>query len=159
AVATLVSSGLAGVVRSLLLPNSEWTPSVLDTRAIVFTGGLALLCALIAGSASAIRALRGDATPFLRGGQSAVGAQKGWLRNSLLAAQSAMSAALLVGALLFAVSLNRVASSDVGYNIERLTAVRLRASDSGMTKGVRSMVSALQHRNDVQGVAAASEAP
>ena len=156
AAATGCSILLGGVVRSLLLPSSAWTPPAVDARAIAFTALLALMCVLVAGLLPALHAFRSEAFPLLKSGAPQSGERVGWLRTTLLGIQAALSAVLLVGAGLFLTSLERVKRVDVGYELAPLVAITTFEARPGTFEALRDRVAALP---DVEAAALVSTTP
>jgi predicted permease len=88
-----------------------------DWRVLGFTTGLAVLTCLLFGLAPALRATNVSPGLVLReGGRSSTeGHTRFGLRRILVVAQIALSLTLLVGALLFARSLGKLAAVDAGF--------------------------------------------
>jgi predicted permease len=106
----------------------------LDTRAFAFAAALAVLTALTFGVAPAWRAVRVDLRSALKGAEGAAvggpGATR--LRTSLVTAQVTLSFLLLVGAGLFARTLNNLERTDPGFrDIDRLVTFQVDAARSG----------------------------
>lgn len=158
-VATAFSAALSGVVRSLLLPTVNWNPPVVDMRAILFTGVLGVACAIAAGLVCAARVIRSGGTLFTGAGQRGAGARRPWLSNSLLGAQAALSAVLLIGAALFVVSLDRMRNADLGYDIERTGWISPESGDIGAQAALQQLALSLAGRADVEGVALSTHPP
>ena len=71
----------------------------LDWRVLAFSFAVSLLTAILFGLAPSLRATRQDLVAQLKEGAGAAGSQtRGWLRQALVAAQVALSLALLVSA-------------------------------------------------------------
>ncbi len=93
-----------------------------DPRVLAFTAGLSLLTALLFGLVPALQTTTPDIAPTLKneaGAISTAGRQVR-LRRVLVASQVALSLLLLVGAGLFARSLQNVLSTDTGIAAARL---------------------------------------
>lgn len=89
----------------------------MDWRVLGFTTALAVLTSILFGLAPALRATRAAPVEMLREGGRGVtqGLSRFGLRRILVATQIALSLTLLVGALLFARSLNKLAGLDAGF--------------------------------------------
>jgi len=106
-----------------------------DTRALVFTGLLSILTALLFGLAPALRASRTDLIPALKEGGRGLkfGGSRQRLSRGLIVAQIALSLILLVGAGLFLRTLRNLHSIDLGFKRENVLLVELDPSHSGYT--------------------------
>ena len=178
AVAALAALALAGWaalgLRALVAPTVHWAGSAVDGRVAGFAFLLALLLGLGAGLPAALQAARSDPNELLAaGGPRAGGGRRSRLRSGLLAAQTALSFLLLLGAGLFARSLLRVESIDLGYDVERVVAgdVIFRDATGGyldffddahrdaMVSGFPAAAAALRGRPDIASVAVANAMP
>src|SRR5262249_26826267 len=141
---------LIGATAGVLLANfgaqyllkilaSGRTPVLLDVhpdaRALIFTGLLSVLTALLFGLAPALRASRTDLIPALKEGGRGLefGGSRQRLSRGLIVAQVALSLALLVGAGLFLRTLRNLHSIDLGFERENALLVALDPSHSGYT--------------------------
>src|SRR5215470_10693301 len=106
-----------------------------DARALVFTGLLSVLTALLFGLAPALRASGTDLIPALKEGGRGLefGGSRQRLSRGLIVAQVALSLVLLVGAGLFLRSLRNLHSIDLGFERENALLVALDPSHSGYT--------------------------
>ena len=86
-----------------------------NVRVMAFAFGLALVTGLVFGLAPARHALGADLAPMLHGAHSTVDRKRYRLRNSLVAAQVALSLMLVVTAFLFLRSLEKAAHTDPGF--------------------------------------------
>ena len=86
-----------------------------NLRVMAFAFGLALVTGIIFGLAPARHALSADLAPMLHGANATVDRKRFRLRNSLVAAQVALSLMLVVTALLFLRSLGKAAETDPGF--------------------------------------------
>jgi putative ABC transport system permease protein len=98
-------------------------PMLTDWRMLAVIGALVIGATLIAGTAPAMLAGRGDLAPTLRGGARGGVGHRSALRDSLLVAQGALSVMLLVGASLFVLSLRHVKDFRLGYDPENVVVV------------------------------------
>jgi predicted permease len=117
-----------------------------DLRVGVFTLAVALLTGIVFGLAPALQATRPAAAATLKQESTAVvGGTAGRLRRMLVVAQVALSLLLLVGAGLFARSLNNLRRLDPGFEIERLLVFSVDPSLSGYDQsGVQALVKRLE---------------
>ena len=137
-VATALGIMVAVVVRQALvalLPAGfaipvESASTLLSVRPLLFAGGLAMIVTAIFGLVPALRGSRADLVSALRVAQSS-GAPKSRLRDSLVVAQVALSAILLVGAGLLLHTLARAASTKPGFVIENGLVARLDLARQG----------------------------
>src|SRR5580658_415840 len=95
-----------------------------DASILLFTFGVCLLTALIAGLYPAWQASRTDPARDLQGGSS-LGMRGGLVRRSLILAQVALAVMLLFGAGLFIHSLRNLKAIDLGYDIEGVLTVEI----------------------------------
>lgn len=102
----------------------------LDTRVLLFTGGLAIFATLLFGLAPALQSTRTDLTGAIKDGAAATAAQGAShrLRHAFVVIQLALSVLLLVGAGLFARTLRNLQLVDVGYDTA-VVSVELRPPD------------------------------
>jgi putative ABC transport system permease protein len=103
-----------------------------DWRVVAFTGGMALVTCLLFGLAPALRASRTDVALVLKQGVRGAGLSRWGLRRVLVAAQVALSFVLLVGALLFTRSFQKLATVDVGFRPGGLLAVSATYTHAGL---------------------------
>jgi predicted permease len=95
-----------------------------DASILLFTFGVCLLTALIAGLYPAWQASRTDPARDLQG-ESSQGVRGGLIRRLLILAQVTMAVVLLFGASLFVHSLRNLKVIDLGYDIQRVLTVEL----------------------------------
>lgn len=105
-------------------------------RTLAFTAGVALLCALLFGLVPALRVTRVDVATALRAqGRSVVGgrgrAGRFLTGRTLVAAQIALSALLLIGTTLFLRSTRQLLTSSLGVDRDRIVQVEVSAGHSG----------------------------
>ncbi len=120
----LVSWWGGELIRAALLPGLAPAERVLDTRALITTLGAALVGGIAAGLAPLMRAGRSDVVSELH----ATGlrtARQALLQRVLVGLQVALCTVLLAGAGLFARSLYRVRTQDLGFSTSHLLLVRL----------------------------------
>lgn len=86
-----------------------------NVRVMAFAFSLALVTGLVFGLAPARHALAADLAPMLHGAHSTADRKRFRLRNSLVAAQVALSLMLVVTAFLFLRSLEKAAHTDPGF--------------------------------------------
>ena len=95
-----------------------------DGRVIAFTTAVAVLAALVFGTAPAFGVSGVSPQETLREqSRSIVGERRFGLRNLLVAVQVALSLALVVGALLFVRTLTALAGAPLGFDVRGVTAV------------------------------------
>jgi predicted permease len=147
ALGCVVGLGIAewagALLRTSLLNNSEAVAGVRDVRTVWFAVAAAIFVGVVTGLAPLAQARRVELTADLR-----AGAREGVWRNSrtrtaLLVCQGALSAALLVGAGLFVLSLHNVEGFRLGYDTKPVLLVR--AEKRGVVLDSAHTV-ALRHR-------------
>ena len=89
----------------------------MDWRVLSFTTALAVLTTILFGLAPAVRVTRAEPATLLQSGSrgNAGGRERFGLRRILVVSQVGLSVVLLVGALLFARSLRKLVTLDVGF--------------------------------------------
>ncbi len=99
----------------------------LDLRILAFTGALAVATCLLFGLLPAWRATRMTPASVMRAGGRGLsaGRERFSLRRALVAGQVALSLTLLVGALLFVRSLQKLLAVDSGFRPEGIISVQL----------------------------------
>ncbi|MBX9599543.1 MAG: ABC transporter permease [Bryobacteraceae bacterium] len=93
----------------------------LDWNVAAFAAGLTLLSGILFGLAPAFRAARADLAIDLRDRGAVTG--RGWLRNSLVVGQVALSMVALAGAGLFLHSLGQAQAIDPGFDTPKLALI------------------------------------
>ena len=133
--------GIAGVAfawwgsRLLLLMASDG-PEALplnvtpNLRVLAFTLGVSALCAVVFGTAPALRAARVEPNTSLKGGKT-LSALRNPLGKAFVVAQVALSLLLLVGAGLFTRTLIKLQSIPTGFNQENAILFRMDTSATG----------------------------
>ena len=112
----------------------------IDTRVLLFTAGVAIVAALVAGLAPALKATRPNLVNELKSDVSSThaGGRRWTLRDGLVATQIAVTMVLLVSAGLLTRSLIAAQSVDVGFRTGGLavlaTEMSLLGYDDGRTK-------------------------
>jgi predicted permease len=131
-----------------------------DARALVFTGLLSILTALLFGLAPALRASRTDLIPALKEGGRGLefGGSRQRLSRGLIVTQIALSLILLIGAGLFLRTLRNLNSIDLGFERENVLLAALDPSHSGYTpeQTRRSFLGLLEGLQVIPGVRSAS---
>jgi putative ABC transport system permease protein len=92
----------------------------LDTRVLIFGMALALVTGMVSGLGPALRASKSDPRAALYGNPTASSLHRSRFRNFLVVAQVALSLILLVGAALFARTLQSLYAIDPGYRTENV---------------------------------------
>ena len=105
-------------------------PVALDARLLATAAGLALLAGLAAAALPALRASRVPLAPVLRGlGAGMTGMPRA--RRALVVVQTALAVTLLCAAALFARTVQRLATVDVGYETSGVVLARLEPVTAG----------------------------
>jgi predicted permease len=126
------ASPLAKAIRALAAGNEPLTiDAQLDTRALLFTAGIAVLTALIFGLVPAFRATRIDLTPALKDALVFGAGGRPRLNGFLVVGQVALSTLLLAGAGLFIRTLENLSSLNPGFEARRLLIFTVDGSRSG----------------------------
>ncbi len=122
-VAQVLSRGLVAFLSSPADP--VFMGLELDLRVLAFTAGVAVATCLLFGLLPALRATRIAPASAMRAGGRGItsGRERFSLRRGLVVAQVSLSLVLLVGALLFARSLQKLLAVDAGFRPEGITTV------------------------------------
>jgi predicted permease len=121
AVAGLVGSHwIAALFRVLVDPNLDFS---IDGTVLLFVATVAALAAVAFGLAPALHLTRAGLAAGLKGARAAT-ARRSWLLKGLVGAQVALSLVLLTGAGLFARTLQKSVTVDVGFETQHLWVVR-----------------------------------
>ncbi|MGO9439160.1 MAG: FtsX-like permease family protein, partial [Terriglobales bacterium] len=151
-----------------MLPHDEangWLTANLDTRLLLYTFAISLVCGLLFALVPALQATRPDLAPKLKDGASSIaGAGTGRLRTVLVAAQIALSLLLVVGAGLFRSSAANLLNARLGFRSSHLLMFGIDATlDRPETPAAASLYRDLHMRlaalPNVVGVAAAIGGP
>ena len=116
-------AGVAYVVRTGPETLVRAFPIQMDSRALLFTASVVLLCAMLSGTPPAWRMLRGDVNGGLRESGRGLTAGSHRLRSALVILQVSVALALLVGAGLLVHSFRRVMDVDPGFQPLNLTTI------------------------------------
>jgi predicted permease len=106
-------SAIQSIVASQLPPNTVLT---LNWRALLFTGGVTLVTALLVGLAPALQASRAHLVEVLKDGPRGSSGERGRrFRATLIVAEVALSVVLLIGSSLLLVSFLRLQRTTPGF--------------------------------------------
>jgi predicted permease len=121
---------------------------------LLFASACAVIVALLATLAPAIRMTRADVALALRSASPQLAMSTGRWRQGLLAVQVALSVVLIVGAAAFGQSLRRAYEFDMGIDVDRILVTRLFLEDDSLNAaGRRAMFDeALRRASRVPGV-------
>ena len=145
-------------LRTLVFPQMQWATQAVDTRVLVYSTICAVIVALVATLAPAIRMTRADVALALRSAAPQLAVSTGRWRQGLLAIQVALSVILVVGAAAFGQSLRRAFEFDMGVDVDRIIVTRLfLEEDSINAAGRRAMLDeAVRRASQLPGVERAS---
>jgi predicted permease len=157
-VALLAARWGGGALRALVFPEMQWATQPVDMRVLVYSTICAVVVALLATLAPAIRMTRSDVALALRSAAPQLAVSTGRWRQGLLAVQVALSVILVVGAAAFGQSLRRAYEFDMGVDVDRIIVTRLfLENDSLDAVGRRAMLDeALRRASRLPGVERAS---
>jgi predicted permease len=144
-VAGLVVAVIAGkLVRYVLLPDVDWTKGPVDSRVLAYATLTTIITGIVIGVLPALKASRVDVLSALKAGAREGGGSRSFVRSGLIAAQAVLAMILLVGAGLFAKSLDRIRHLDLGVEAERVVILdpRWPAFPAGMSDSARKLETA-----------------
>jgi predicted permease len=110
-------------IRGVLLPNVAWPDGPVDLRVLLVTALTACGTGVLVGLVPAVRGTRLDLSSALKSGVREGGPHRNRMRSLLAVTQAALSAALLVGAGLFLVSLRKVYALRLGIEPDKVLTV------------------------------------
>jgi len=172
----LVEAGLLAVVSSVagfllgrwalqllgwLKPTSVSLPAhvPLDIRILLFTGGLALLTAVICGLAPAVRTARPDLSRVLQVGFRRASSAGGRTRDALMVVEMALSVTLVAVAVLLIQSLLAVQRAPLGFDPSHVFTLQFRLPQGKYPKPediARFFKSAIENVRAIPGVESAA---
>lgn len=125
ALAQILSRGLIAFLTTG--ENNLFVGLGVDLRVLAFTAGIAIATCVLFGLVPALRATRVSPASAMRaGGRGMTAGREGFsLRRVLVVTQVALSLVLLVGALLFVRSLQKLITVDAGFRPEGLLSVQI----------------------------------
>ena len=134
----------------------------MDVGVLAFTTAVALATGLVFGLLPALRISRPDLVTTLRGSGRVTGGTR--LKNTLVAAQIAMSLALLIGAALFLRSLQNASAIDAGFDADNVLIATMDPSlqgysDDEVSAFYRQLVDYVQQLPGVGAVSLAEALP
>jgi predicted permease len=128
-----VAAGLGRLFSDFALPGLGTITVAIDWRVVLAVACLAVVAGTCTGDAPALLAVRESVTGALGRGIRAGPPRASRLRHALAAAQVALSVTLLVGALLFLMTLRHLRSVDLGFDPAGVTVVTLNVRGYGYT--------------------------
>lgn len=152
------------LVQRLLLPGIVWPDYVLAPRIGLATIGITLAAALIASYLPMRRVLRSDLSNAIGNGGNAGGVRPSRANLTLLSLQSALCTLLLFGAMLFARSLHRVETLDLGVDVDHTLMLsfdnsRQAMTEAGMEQSYGRMLATVSRIRQVDRAALAEASP
>jgi putative ABC transport system permease protein len=120
AVSLVVSQWAGGALRAELLPGVRWPHTPIGLEVLAFTLGVSIVAGVLTGFVPAVIAMRYGVMAALKSGARDGREHRGRLRAALVGLQAALSLVLLVGAALFARSLENLRAVDLGFDMSRL---------------------------------------
>jgi predicted permease len=139
--ALLAAKWGGAALRSLVFPQMQWATGTVDARVLLFSIVCAVVVALLATLAPAIRMTRSDVALALRSASPQLAMSAGRWRQGLLTVQVALSVLLIVGAAAFGQSLRRAYAFDMGVDVDRVIVTRLFLEDDSLNSaGRRAML-------------------
>jgi len=143
-------------IRVWLLGDGAWTGTSINSRALAFTAGVAVLTGVVTSLAPALEASRADLNSALKTGGREGSVNRSRLRSSLLVAQAALAIVLLSGAGLFIRSLNKVAELDIGIDAEHVLVAQMNQSKMSNGESLRLFEDFALRAKQIPGVTASA---
>jgi predicted permease len=131
--ALLCAHWASGFIRTLLLGEVAWSGSAIDGRLMMFTALAAIGTGVLTSLLPAFQASKPELTSALKAGVREGGAARSGTRSVLLAAQAALAIILLAGAGLFVRSLQKVAATPLGIDIDQVLVASVAHASVGMS--------------------------
>jgi predicted permease len=128
-----VAAGLGRLFSDFALTGLGTITVAIDWRVVLAVACLAVVAGTCVGVAPALLAVGESATGALGRGIRSAPPRDGRLRHALAAIQVALSVTLLVGALLFLMTLRHLRSVDLGFDPDGVTVVTLNVRGYGYT--------------------------
>ena len=156
--ALLVAQWSSGFIRGMLLGETQWSGSAIDGRLLVFTAIAAIGTGLLTSLLPALQSTRTDLTSALKAGVREGGSAKSGTRTVLLASQAALAVILLAGAGLFVRSLQNVANTPLGIDIDQVLVAGVQHASVGMSNAeAREVFRRVTERaTEIPGISAAA---
>jgi putative ABC transport system permease protein len=161
----LLAGGLSGVLRPYVPPELLGAYG-LDVRVLCFTLSVSVMTALVAGLVPALLSSRLHLSECLReGDRGASGRSQDWLRSVLVAAQVALTLALLVSFGALWQSLHRLQQAPMGYQADQALAFTVRPDamkypeEAQQVAFMRQIVRGLSELGGVKAVGSISATP
>ncbi len=152
-----LAQGLVSLLASLQpsLPIPIALDLQVDSRVMMFAFALAAITSVLFALLPALQATRFEIAPALHGANATPDRRRAWLRHGLVAAQVAMALVLLVAAGLFLRSLQAAATTDAGFNPNRVDTLQIDTRIAGYrtdAEGIRAVESLVERFRLVPGV-------
>ena len=163
--AIVIAAGGSAVMRAVLLEGITWDGRLLDARTFAYIGIASVFAGLVAGFAPALSVIRHlDIASVMAEERQSGGVRRQRLMKTLVVAQTALSAILLIGALLFTRSLTNVQRVPMGFDADNALVVApdlraLTALSSDAAIAFEEMRERLSHVAGVTHVAIAEGTP
>ena len=133
-VGLVIAEGGARILGSIFLRADEEAPVATDWRTLGFCALVALTAGIVTGLAPVLYSGRDDLALSLKAGQREGTRQRSGLRTALLVLQGTLAVVLLVGAGLFAQSLQNVRAIRLGYDVDPVMLVHDRGRGTPVTE-------------------------
>jgi predicted permease len=157
ALAWIGARALAGISLPVTVPIR--IQPVFDLRLLAAAGGLVVMTTILCGLVPALQATRPALLPSIRQDAPALVGRRFTLRRLLVIGQVTVSVLLLVVALLFVRNLQRSASVDPGFDVDRLVVAEMTFIEGRQGEAVAPAIGDVVERlQAVPGVAAAAHA-
>ena len=121
----LARAALRAVVATNPDPPPYWVQFVIDERALLVVGAVALIATLASGLAPALRVSRVDLRQGLGGGRGSTGGEARRLQGTFVIGQIAAGLALLIVATLLTGSAREMTRADAGFDLTPLLSLRV----------------------------------
>ena len=121
------------LIRAWLIGDGAWTGGALNGRVLAFNAVLALGSGIVTALVPALQTSHPDLTSALKAGSREGAIHRSRTRTTLLVLQAALAIVLLAGAGMFIRSLQKVASLDLGVDVDHTLVGQINHSVAGLS--------------------------
>ena len=131
--ALAVTAFATPLIRAWLIGDGAWSGGALNGRVLAFNAVIALGSGIVTALVPALQASHPDLTSALKAGAREGAIHRSRTRSTLLVLQAALAIVLLAGAGMFIRSLQKVASLDLGIDVDHVLVGQINHSVAGLS--------------------------